>query len=126
MARNIYYWTIYVLCLTAYVTECTFYIPVQGKVHLQFTLASQSPLFHLFCLQILTAYVNDSTFYTAIQGNVHLQFTLANQSPLLHFFYLQILYYGIPTTICSTLLMAEKGLNYSVSQKKSNMSTGHT
>ena len=73
-----------------------------------------------------TVYVDDSTFYTTVQGNVHMQFILANQSPLLHLFYLQTLYYGIPITICSTLLMAEKGLNYSVSQKKSDMSAGHT
>jgi len=85
-----------------------------------------SHLLHLFYLQILTAYVNDSTFYTTVQGNVHLQFTLANQSSLLHLFYLQILYYGISITIRSTLLLAEKGLNYSVSQKKSDMSAGHT
>jgi hypothetical protein len=31
----------------------------------------------------------------------------------------------IPITILSTLLMADKGLNYSVSQKKSDISAGH-
>ena len=53
MARNIYYWTMYILCLTAYVTDCTFYTTVQGNVHMQFTRANQSPLLHLFYLQIL-------------------------------------------------------------------------
>jgi len=73
----------YVLCLTAYVTDSTFYTTVQGNVHTQITLAiicyicsiykylqlmsllQISHLLHLFYLQILTAYIT-----TANQSSV--------------------------------------------------------
>ena len=91
------------------------------NLHLQI-----SHLLHLFCLQILTVYVTDSTFYTTVQGNVHMQFTYA----IIHLCYTCSIYkyyiMVIPITISSTLLMAEKELNHSVSQKKSDTSAGHT
>lgn len=96
MARNIYYWTIYVLCLTAYVTENTFYATVQGNVHLQINHLCYICSIHKY-LQLMslrayfiqqlkamytcksvtsvasvlftnTAYVNDSTFYTTVHA----------------------------------------------------------
>jgi hypothetical protein len=42
----------YLLSLTAYVTDSTIYKTVKGNEHMQFTLANQSPLFHLFYLQM--------------------------------------------------------------------------
>jgi hypothetical protein len=43
----------YLLRVTAYVTDSKIYTTVKRNVHMQFTLANQSPPLHLFYLQIL-------------------------------------------------------------------------
>jgi hypothetical protein len=61
-------------------------------------------------------------FKAVYTSNLHLQIS--------HLCYICSIYkyciMAIPVTIRSTLLIAEKELNYSVSQKKSDMSAGHT
>ena len=122
MARNIYYWTMYVLCLTAYVTDSTFCTTVQGNIHMQFTLANQPFVTFVLFTNTYSLCHWQHILYNSSRQCTHAIY-ICNHSPLLHLFYLQILYYGHSYNYKQHITYGRKGIkSFSITEEEWHIS----